>query len=99
MEFVTGLRYVHGGWSEEIFQGEEICGVVRGICEERIQRGEERSEEGSTYQGAGSWTQCQHAERRIDELFIPSPPVYFRYFRVFYDINVKTVGISGAWPR
>lgn len=31
MEFVTGLRYVHGGWSEEIFQGEEICGVVRGI--------------------------------------------------------------------
>ena len=26
MEFVTGLRY-HGGWSEEIFQGEEICGI------------------------------------------------------------------------
>lgn len=83
MEFVTGLRY-HGGWSEEIFQGEEICGIeATGGTFPRREKGKE--EESRRYKAR---TQCQHAERRVAFIY----PSVISVICVYFVTNVNTVG-------
>lgn len=66
--------------------------------EERIQRGEgeEKSEEGSTYQGAGSWS-GKHGRsvntRKDESTFVYSSVISVITRVFFYDINVKTIGM------
>lgn len=90
MEFVTGLRY-RGGWSEEIFEGEEICGgaVWHRTLEERFPEGG-REKKGGREENSRKLGRSVNTRKEESPLFIL--PLFPLHACVYFIVNVKTIG-------